>query len=117
MGSLADASGIKYPGVPTSLGDQEQWLRLIAVTLNNVLQGKLLATGAVTLGASVGSTTLTDSRIGPNSFIAFMPTTANAATEIGAGTLYVSARTTGIATLTHANNAQTDRVFTYLVIG
>lgn len=117
MGSLADASGLKRVGVPSSLSDQTLWLRQIANVLNNVLVGKLLATGTVTLTQNAASTSLQDPRIGVSSFIQFMPTTANAAAEIGAGTLYVSARTEGVATLTHANNAQTDRSYTFLVIG
>lgn len=72
--------------------------------------------GTGTLTANVASTSLQDSRIGVTSFIQFMPTTANAASEIGAGTLYVSARAEGVATLNHANNAQADRAYTYLVI-
>ena len=115
MGSLSDASGRRYLGVPSALDDQPQWLRLIASAVNNMLQGKLLCTGTKTLTANAATTTLTDSRIGANSFISFMPTTANAAAALGG--LYVSARADGSATLTHANNAQADKTFTYLVIG
>ena len=46
-----------------------------------------------------------------------MPTTANAAAELGNGTLYVSARAKGGFTLAHANNAQGDRAFGYALIG
>jgi hypothetical protein len=46
-----------------------------------------------------------------------MPTTANAAAEIGAGTAYISARTKRSFTITHANNSQSDRTFGYVVIG
>jgi hypothetical protein len=46
-----------------------------------------------------------------------MPTTANAAAELGNGTLHVSARAKGSFTLTHANNAQPDRSFDYAMIG
>jgi hypothetical protein len=42
-----------------------------------------------------------------------MPTTANAAAEIGNGTIYVSSRGKQTATITHANNSQTDRTFAY----
>ena len=41
--------------------------------------------------------------------------TANAAAAIA--TTYVSARGNGTVTLTHTNDAQTDKIFTYLVIG
>jgi hypothetical protein len=115
MGSLSQTSGNQRLGVPTSLDDVPQWLRLIAVAINNLLQGKSLNTGNVTLTANSATTTLTDDRIGPNTVITFMPTTANAATATG--NLYVSARTSGSATLTHANNAQTDRSFAYEITG
>jgi hypothetical protein len=40
-----------------------------------------------------------------------MPTTANTAAQLGNGTIYVNGRANGSFTLTHANNAQTDRIF------
>jgi len=46
-----------------------------------------------------------------------MPMTANAAAEFGNGTLYVAARVKGAFTLAHANNAQADRTFGYVLIG
>lgn len=71
----------------------------------------------VTLTANAASTTITDARIRFDSFIGFQPTTANAAAELGAGTLYVddSGRVNGSVTITHANNAQTDRTFKVLI--
>lgn len=115
MGSLAQAQGIGRLGVPTYLDDQAQWLRLIANAVNGMLQGKTLNIGTATLTANSATTTLTDSRIGPKSFIGFMPTTSNAAAALSG--LYVTGRGDGVATLNHANNAQSDRTFTYTVIG
>lgn len=85
--------------------------------INDVLGGKINITGVVTLTANVATTAVTDSRISGQSFISFQPVTANAAVEIGAGTMYTSAQSSGTMTITHANNAQTDRTFRYLVIG
>jgi len=113
MGSLSQ--GKQFLGVPLALEDQGQWLGLIARAVNNILQGKILSTGEITLTANSGTTTLTDSRIGPNSHISFTPTTANGAAALSG--LYVSARAAGSATLTHANNAQSDKSFTYSVLG
>jgi hypothetical protein len=45
------------------------------------------------------------------------PTTAHAATEVGNGTLYVSAVANGSFTLAHANNNQADRTFLYACFG
>lgn len=82
-----------------------------------LFQGKTNNVTTLTLTANQATTTFNDARLGPNSFIGFMPTTANAAAEIGAGTLYVSARGKQMATIAHANNAQTDRSYAVVVIG
>jgi hypothetical protein len=83
--------------------------------LAGVMRGKINATGTVTLTASATTTTLTDDRISAESVILFMPATANALTA--AAGLYVSARTTGSATLTHASSANADQAFGYVVVG
>lgn len=85
--------------------------------MRDVFQGKLMNTGSVTLTANVASTTVTDARAGLQSFIGFMPQTANAAAEIGAGTMYVATQGKQTFTITHANNAQTDRTFRYCLLG
>lgn len=82
-----------------------------------ILSGKLNVRKEITLTASAGSTTITDPRASAFSFIGLMPMTANAAAEIGNGTLYVSQRNNGSYVITHANNAQTDRTFVAMVIG
>jgi hypothetical protein len=91
------------------------YIQRMVDVLNSVRAGKLNCVTDVTLTASATTTTLTDARIGPNSFIGFMPRTATAATALAG--LYVSARTKGSATLTHANTADTDKTFTLCVIG
>ena len=99
----------------TALRGQREWSRMIAIAVQNILDGKIFATGEVTLTASAATTTLTDKRISPDSVILFMPTTANAAAEMD--DLYVSARGEGTATITHPNNANADKAFGYCVIG
>jgi hypothetical protein len=81
------------------------------------MNGKINATGTVTLTASAATTSVSEERAGTGSVILFMPTTANAAAEQAAGGMYVSSRTKQAFTITHANNAQTDRSFGYIVIG
>lgn len=104
---------------PASLAQAapDGWVRQIARIVNSLLGGKLNCTGSVTLAVSAGSTTITDARIGPFSVLLFMPQTADAAAEIGNGTLYVSSRSAGSAMLTHANNSQADRTFAVAIIG
>jgi LDH2 family malate/lactate/ureidoglycolate dehydrogenase len=97
------------------------WLRKIVRVINGIMQGKTNNTGSVTLTANSATTTVTETggRIGQNTLILFMPTTAHAATEFGAGTMYVSARSVAnnTFTITHVNNAQNDRTFNYVLIG
>ena len=98
-------------------GNPREWIRLVAEVVNGLMAGKDNATGDITLTANQATTTLTDRRIGPDSVLLFMPKTANAAAEIGNGTLYVSATGKETATVTHANNAQSDRTYKFVVRG
>src|SRR3990167_4571307 len=77
--------------VPTSWDPKKvyEWVRKIAETLSAVLDGKLnnrISTTSLT--ANAATTTITDERIGPDTVVVLTPTTANAAAEIGNGTLY-----------------------------
>lgn len=102
-----------FPGLPVSGGNGRQ----VAAIVNRLAQGKLNCVGAVTLTPSVVATTVTDARATAASVVLLMPTTVNAAVEVGSGTIYVSGRAKGSFTLTHANNAQADRTFGYALIG
>lgn len=89
--------------------------REITERVNRLIQGKMNAVTTVTLTAGATTTTLTDARIGAQTYIGFSPTTANAAAALT--NLYVSAKATGSATLTHSNTGTTDRTFDVLLIG
>ncbi len=93
------------------------WLQQVVERQNNILQGRLNVTLAVTLAANAGETVVIDSRIGAFAGLTFCPLTADAAAEMAAGTMFVSEQTTGSATITHANNAQADRLFTLIILG
>jgi|TARA_R110000824_G_scaffold71433_3_gene182774 sugar (pentulose or hexulose) kinase len=110
---MARVSSYKTP--PIRHKDPVEWLRQTVQAVRRIMEGKINATGTVTLTASSATSTLTDALIGNDTVIVFMPKTANAAAEMDS--LYVSARTTGSSTLTHANNGQTDRTFDYIAIG
>lgn len=103
--------------VPQLLSDEAEWRRWIAAWALEVNQGRLNNVGTITLAINAATTVVTDQRTGANSFIGFMPTTANAATELGNGTLYISSQGKQTFTITHANNAQADRTFTYCTLG
>ncbi len=96
-----------------------EWQRLTVEVVNRAMDGKLNARGTVTLTANQATTTLSDRRIGPDSVILPMPATANAAAEVGAGTLFQTYPnvTLGQMTINHANKAQSDRDFAYALIG
>ena len=97
-------------------GDEEAKLRSL---LANRDQGPARWYKEVTLTANAASTVVTDARLSYFSAIDFDPMTANAAAELGAGTLYVTQanRINGQFTLTHANNAQADRTFRMTILG
>ena len=91
-------------------------MRRIVGAVNRQNSGRMNVTlETFTLTANAATSTLTDARISAQSFIAFMPQTANAAAALGG--LFVTNRLKGSATINHANNAQTDRTFTVLIIG
>lgn len=108
-----------HPPVSQAVPDEKEHRRLLAAAVNRTLGGKLNVSTNLTLTASAASTVLTDQRISPQSFVHFMPRTANAAAEMGNGTLYVDPSTmaTGSCTVNHANNSQTDRSYIVLIIG
>lgn len=101
----------------TTNRDIVKFQRSVSTAIKGLAAGKSHAGGEVTLTASSATTVVTDSRISSDSVITFMPITANAAAEIGAGGMYVSLRAGGTFTITHANNAQTDRDFEYAING
>lgn len=108
--------GHATPLVPTNLVNMTGWAQAIGRQLNQAVSGKLNATATVTVAINVATTTLTDSRIGPNSFIALMPITADAASAIGSG-CYITGQTNGSATINHANSSVNDRTYAVLIIG
>jgi hypothetical protein len=86
-----------------------------AQAINELFQGRSNAVGSCTLTASATSTTVTAENCGDQSKVFLEPETANAAAA--RATTYVSSVRNGSFVLTHANNAQTDRRFSYVAIG
>jgi hypothetical protein len=104
-----------YPTAPQAMTNEVEHRRKIAQTANLAIGGKLNAVLQVTLAANSATTTVTDKRIGANTFFGFQPTTADAAAALSG--LWVSPPSNGTATINHANNAQVDRTFNVLLIG
>lgn len=82
-----------------------------AESINGLIDGKQDVAGECTLTASATSTVVTDNRFESTMVPHFTPTTANAAGALAG--MYVSARTNGSFTLTHANTGATDKTFLY----
>jgi len=91
--------------------------REVAQVVNNILDGKVNSTGSFTCTTSATSTVVTDFRAGKQSIILLMPTTANAASEVSNGTIFISARNKQSFTVTHSNNSQADRSYGYAILG
>ena len=113
------AATIGFPTAPLEWADEREHLRKLAEAINRLYDGKINATGTVTLTASQATTTLSDRRIGLNTKVYLTPTTANASAEIGAGAIYQTFPNTteGQAVINHANNSQSDRAFGFALHG
>lgn len=89
----------------------------IVRAIRDCLNGRSNAFGQFTLTANAASTTVAAENCAPESSIALMPMTANAAAAL-ATTFITSANiTAGQFVLTHANNAQVDKTFRYAIQG
>lgn len=111
------SAGSAKSSVPFYQPDEDQHRRRIAEWANQVMGGKLNNVGTCTLTGGVASTSVVDARVGVNSFIGFTPTTANAASELGAGTMYLKSTMKGVFTIKHANSASADRTFDFCILG
>src|SRR5713101_5381964 len=76
------------PGLMQFFSQIIGYLGRIREVVNNLLRGKLNATLDVTLTVSAASTAVNDPRIGGSSSIQLMALSANAAAEIGNGTIW-----------------------------
>lgn len=97
---------------PLQNQNSAQQLLLLAQTLIEMLKGRDNSTGTFTLTANAATTTVTDNLFSSDMVPVWTPTTATAATAMT--NVYVSARTNGSFTLTHANTADADKTFLYV---
>lgn len=94
---------------------QEKDLTKFAAALQGLAQGRSNAIGEVTLTANAASTVVTAINCGGDSEVFLTPKTANAAAALA--TTYIATVVAGSFTITHANNAQTDKTFGYVCLG
>jgi hypothetical protein len=89
--------------------------RQLAQAINQVMSGKINAAASVTLTPNATSTTLTDSRIGPQSVIVLVPTTQDAsALDIAP---WINSTAAGSAVVSHGSSPSADLTFAALIIG
>jgi hypothetical protein len=98
-------------------GITETDLKKIVLAVQQLAAGRSNAVGIVTLATGSGTTVVTDKNCAAGSTPLLTPTTANAATEAGNGTMYLSAVANGSFTITHANSATSGRTFLYAILG
>ena len=86
--------------------------------IRDLIRGRSNATGQVTLTADATTTTLVGENVNENAQIFLTPRTANAAAALATTHASIT-RVSGVntVTITHANNAQTDRTFGYVILG
>lgn len=96
---------------------QERNIARVVQGIRDLYAGRSNAVGTLTLTENATTTAVTAINVGPDSRVFLMATTANAAAEAGGTALYISSVGQGTFTVTHANNAQTDRTFFWVALG
>lgn len=94
---------------------QEKDLAKYALALQQLAMGRSNATGTVTLTPSATSTVVSAPNCSPSSAVFIFQKTANAAAALS--TTFHASSGKQTFTLSHANNAQTDRTFFYVCLG
>lgn len=85
--------------------------------LEQILNGRTRNTAEVTLTANSDTTTVLRPLFESHQVVVLVPQSASAAAELAAGTTYISARSNGQFTITHANSADSTRVFGLIFVG
>jgi hypothetical protein len=102
------------PLVPADTGNVRATVVRHAAALNQALRGGIGATLGITLAANSVSSTFSDSRIGPNTFVGMTPMTASASTALRS--IWIET-TAGSTTIHHASSPALDQTFVCLLIG
>jgi hypothetical protein len=102
------------PLVPADTGNVRATVVRHAAALNQALRGGIGATLGITLAANSVSSTFSDSRIGPFTYVGLTPSTANASTALRS--VWIET-TQGAATIHHASSPATDQTFIACLLG
>jgi hypothetical protein len=98
-----------------SVSTQEKDPSKFAIAIQQLYAGRSNAAGSVTLAAGAASTVVAAPLCAPQSSVFLFPKTANAAAALA--TTFVPAGGNQSFTISHANNAQTDRSFFFVCLG
>lgn len=103
----------------TSFTTVTSYLRSLRLSIFNIWSGKLNNTGTITLTANAATTVLNRKGLSPQSVVHFDPKSANAASDLYGGGMYVLTANRGndAWTITHPNNANADKTFQYSFLG
>ena len=111
-----DNRSTAYPvlstNVPRTQAGMYQWLNQAARQINSLRSGAHNTTSSITLNANSNTTTLTDSRIGAQSFVHLSPLTESAADE----SWWISSQSQGSATISHSNSPDTTRTYRTIIV-
>jgi hypothetical protein len=102
------------PLVPADVGSPRSTIVRHAAAINQALRGGISATLGVTLAPNAVSSTVTDSRIGPYTYVGMTPSTANA--SVAARSIWIET-TAGQATIHHASSPNLDQTFIICLLG
>lgn len=91
----------------------------VILSIQQLAAGRSNAVGSVTLTPSSATTVVAtfEGTCAPGSVPILIPSTASAATEFGAGSMYISSVGVDTFTITHVNSATADRTFLYVIVG
>ncbi len=108
-----------YKPAPLVWGEPNEHRRLIAEVVNNLLEGKINATGTFTLAVNSLTTTVKERRCGPNSVILQCPATENAGGEVGIWYSSRGVESGGVPAfvVNHGFDSRSDRTFAYAIFG
>jgi len=87
----------------------------IVRSIRDLFEGRSNASGTFTVTLNAATTAVTAPNCAPGSVVILQAITANAAAEVGNGTIWVSAKGVGTFTVTHANSATASRTFEYRI--
>lgn len=95
------------------LSPGETDIRRVVNAVRGLAEGRSNAVGTATLTANAATTTVTAINCGAGCHIALTAKTANAAAALATTYIPTATVTAGQFIINHANNAQTDRTFTW----